>query len=589
MTKVQNFDPVLENKHLGDPLPRLKDFLSKYKDGWEILIKASHAKTWEYPVPFVEGVDATGLPTTWLGVVERICAIIAEDKYSLSYYPNVIEIITPDQMMDAYTSAGMPVTYEHWSFGKSRAMEDKKYNSGGGLAYEIVINTDPCIAYCMENNSPLMQILVIAHASFGHNNFFKENMQFTGFTEAQNIVEDLKELRDFVHECEELYGWQEVERHLNSCHALRFLAVDRYERGTKSDKERKNLREQARLEHFSKGETSIDRLFPKKQDKKAELEHFLQAAYAAEEADYKVDHIENIMMFIADNAPFMPEWKRKIMRMISNKERYFYPNGRTQVMNEGWASFWHWTILHDLSDYGLIDDGMMMEFMSSHSGVLYQPDYDETRPVYGPDGRPVIDPNTGEPKQRSIYSGINPYALGFALMMDIKRICLDPTEEDKKWFPYIAGQEDWLSVLKQAMKYHDNESFIRQYMSPQVMRDFKFFAFMDDCEEDEYFITGIHDESGFEEVRDVLASQYNFEITLPQLDVVEYHKKTDRHLVLQHNMVDWKLLNLKETKEVLRHLYRLWGYPVVINTVEDDGHSVIDELSCPAEYVDGLG
>ena len=36
-------------------------------------------------------------------------------SYRLDTYPNQIEIIRSDQMMDAYASVGMPVGYHHWS------------------------------------------------------------------------------------------------------------------------------------------------------------------------------------------------------------------------------------------------------------------------------------------------------------------------------------------------------------------------------------------------------------------------------------------------------------------------------------------
>ncbi|MEL4395665.1 SpoVR family protein, partial [Shewanella algae] len=84
--------------------------------------------------------------------------------------PNQLEIITSEQMLDAYSSIGMPVFYRHWSFGKRFSIDEQMYRKGyAGLAYEIVINSNPCIAYLMEENSMTMQTLVMAHASFGHN------------------------------------------------------------------------------------------------------------------------------------------------------------------------------------------------------------------------------------------------------------------------------------------------------------------------------------------------------------------------------------------------------------------------------------
>jgi len=108
---------------------------------------------------------------------EEIAKCAAE--FGLDTYPNQVEVITAEQMMDAYSSVGMPVGYHHWSFGKQFLQTSKGYQRGQmGLAYEIVINSNPCIAYLMEENTLPMQALVIAHASYGHNSFFKGNYLF---------------------------------------------------------------------------------------------------------------------------------------------------------------------------------------------------------------------------------------------------------------------------------------------------------------------------------------------------------------------------------------------------------------------------
>lgn len=93
-------------------------------------------------------------------------------QFRLDTYPNQIEIITSEQMMDAYASSGMPINYHHWTFGKRFIQTANNYSRGlMGLAYEVVINSNPCIAYLMEENSSAMQGLVIAHACYGHNSF----------------------------------------------------------------------------------------------------------------------------------------------------------------------------------------------------------------------------------------------------------------------------------------------------------------------------------------------------------------------------------------------------------------------------------
>ena len=166
-------------------------------------------------------------------LIERYDGAIAAAaaEFGLDTYPNQIEIITSEQMLDAYASGGLPVGYPHWSYGKEFIRNERAYRSGQqGLAYEIVINSDPCIAYLMEENTMAMQALVVAHASYGHNSFFKGNHLFRQWTAPDAIVDYLLFARRYVMECEEKHGAAEVEAVLDSCHALMSHGVDRYRR-----------------------------------------------------------------------------------------------------------------------------------------------------------------------------------------------------------------------------------------------------------------------------------------------------------------------------------------------------------------------
>src|SRR5690554_7041842 len=160
---------------------------------------------------------------------EEIAKCAAE--FGLDTYPNQVEVISAEQMMDAYSSVGMPVGYNHWSFGKQFLSTSKAYQRRQmGLAYEIVINSNPCIAYLMEENTLPMQALVIAHASYGHNSFFRANYLFRTWTDASAIIDSRVFARHYVSECEERYGVDAVEEILDSCHALMNYGVDRYKR-----------------------------------------------------------------------------------------------------------------------------------------------------------------------------------------------------------------------------------------------------------------------------------------------------------------------------------------------------------------------
>ena len=166
-------------------------------------------------------------------LLERYDTAIAEvaGEYGLETYPNQIEIITSEQMLDAYATSGLPVGYPHWSYGKEFIRNEQAYRRGmQGLAYEIVINSNPCIAYLMEENTITTQALVIAHACYGHNSFFKGNHLFRQWTAADAILDYLVFARGYVMECEERHGAAAVEEVLDACHALMPHGVDRYRR-----------------------------------------------------------------------------------------------------------------------------------------------------------------------------------------------------------------------------------------------------------------------------------------------------------------------------------------------------------------------
>src|SRR6202789_311589 len=161
--------------------------------------------------------------------VHDACEEIARSELGLDVYPNQIEVVTAEQMLDAYSSIGMPLFYKHWSFGKHFTQHETLYRQGlRGLAYELVINSSPCIAYLMEENTATMQALVIAHAAFGHNHFFKNNYLFKQWTDAEGILEYLNLAKGYVARCEERYGQALVEHTLDAAHALMSHGVDRY-------------------------------------------------------------------------------------------------------------------------------------------------------------------------------------------------------------------------------------------------------------------------------------------------------------------------------------------------------------------------
>jgi spore cortex formation protein SpoVR/YcgB (stage V sporulation) len=472
---------------------------------------------------------------------EREIGRIAREKFRLDTYPNQIEIIRSDQMMDAYASIGMPVFYNHWSYGKHFVNVEQNYTRGRmGLAYEIVINSNPCIAYLMEENTLTMQALVIAHACYGHNSFFKGNYLFRAWTDAEAIIDYLMFAKKYISQCEERYGVEAVELLLDSCHALMNYGVDRYKRPSPISAAEEQERQQERELYIQQHINDLWRTLPHRSqvhEKESQVRHFPDEPQ------------ENILYFIEKNSPSLETWQREMIRIVRKVAQYFYPQRQTQVMNEGWATFWHYTILNELYDEGLVNEGFMMEFLSSHTNVVMQPGFDSP-----------------------YYSGINPYALGFAMMGDIRRICEKPTEEDRHWFPDIAGS-DWISTLDQVMRNYRDESFILQFLSPKVIRDFHLFALEDDDRNNTIDITAIHNEAGYRLVREKLSQQYNLSQQEPDIQVYNVNLRGDRSLTLHHILSNRRPLN-SDVNEMLRHLHRLWGYDIHLNSVEPDGRVV---------------
>jgi stage V sporulation protein R len=493
--------------------------------------------------PLSEGSDWT------FELLERYDAAIAETaaEFGLDTYRNQIEVITSEQMLDAYASGGLPVGYPHWSYGKEFIRNERAYRSGQqGLAYEIVINSDPCIAYLMEENTMAMQALVIAHASYGHNSFFKGNHLFRQWTQPDAIVDYLIFARRYVMQCEERYGAEEVEAILDSCHALMPHGVDRYQRPAPLSLKAETARLAEREQHKERQFNDLWRTLPANERPR---ESNTAALFPAEPQ-------ENLLYFIEKMAPALEPWQRELARIVRKLAQYFYPQGQTKVMNEGWATFWHYTLLNRLHEQGLVTDGFMLEVIKNHTNVIFQPGFDS-----------------------NVFPGINPYALGYAIFTDLRRICEKPDAEDREWFPELAGS-DWKKTLHFAMRNFKDESFIAQYMSPRLIREFRLFGIADHEYEMELSVDCIHDDAGYRRVRKLLARQHALEERVPDVQIQQYARDTDRSLTLRYRRLRGRPLS-GAAAEVLKHVRRLWGFPVKLESVDADDH-VLDTLECAA-------
>lgn len=486
--------------------------------------------------------------------IEKISVEELELVPGKDLYTNQFEIVSAEQMLDAYSSIGLPVHYNHWSFGKDFMQQAKQYEKGRmGLAYEMVINSNPCVNLLMEENLAYMQIMVMAHAGIGHNAVFANNAYFKHWTHAGSIIDYMLFARDYIRNCEERYGLREVELVLDACHALAPHGIDKFKR-----KHRPKLNEEQRLKKLmsedDRRQRELDIIL-----KKTTIIEADEKGLQLDEDEFFEEEEENLLYYIMKKSPNLERWKREIIRIVYKVNQYFSPQGPTKTLNEGFATFCHFYIMQRLEEKGIIAPDAYMAYLQSHSGVVFQPTYD-----------------------KKYYSGPNPYALGFNILKDVKRICeggewverskgkvwIPITEEDKRWFPRLIGKR-WQDAIKEAAFEHRDDSFIQQYLSPKVMRDMRMFEVSIEYEDDEdeptaasAIVSEIHDEQGYHNIRDALARSKERVNYVPQIVVEGADLEGDRTLYLRYDPYMNRALEEEDAVKVLAYLDMLWGYKV---------------------------
>jgi stage V sporulation protein R len=290
----------------------------------------------------------------------KICDLA--DEFGLDYYPVDYEIVDYYSMIGTMAYHGLPTHYDHWSFGKSFERTHQMYNEGmEGLPFELIINSNPSIAYLMRDNPLYLQILIMAHC-LGHSDFFKKNRMFA-HTKPETIIQRFRAAKKRIQSYMEdpHIGIDQVEKALDACHAIQFQM-------SKSGRVRKTRQEQ--IEEY----TSLINEDKTGRYKKIDL------SKNPIEPDY------DLLAFISENAR-LPSWKKDIIDICIDEGQYFIPQMQTKVANEGWASFIHYTLCHKLN----LKDEFHLPILKVHNQVV--------RPHIG---------------------SINPYHLGFYLFQKIE-------------------------------------------------------------------------------------------------------------------------------------------------------------------------
>jgi stage V sporulation protein R len=430
----------------------------------------------------------------------------------LDCHPQEFEVCDHTQMLGYMAYSGMPAHYPHWSYGKAYEKMKTLYDHGvSGLPYEMVINSNPSLAYLMRDNTLCLQFLTIAHV-YGPNVFFKNNLTFAQ-TAPDFTLGGFKAHADRVRRYIDTpgIGYDKVEFVLDAAHAVsmqcrRNLAVRRLS----PDEQRAHL-----VELSTPPADPFQRI---------------HARATAEEPDLRrlpLQPEDDVLLFIRDHNPFLSEWERDLLTIVHTETQYFIPQIETKIMNEGWASFIHKRIMEALE----LPQDLHLEFLVRHNQVV--------RPIPG---------------------GLNPYHLGLRLWEEIERIGNDPSPAERENLP--PGM-DGRTLLFETRTCDRDVSFLRRWLTPKIMQELDLFRY--ERQDDEFVVSKVSNDEGWETVKSTLLQNVGMS-SVPVIRVLDADWNGQRALLLGHEH-DGRDLHLENVEHALEYARRLWGRPVFLQTV----------------------
>lgn len=427
-------------------------------------------------------------------------------ELGLKFYPQEFEIIGFNEMLGYEAYVGMPSKYPHWSYGKAYDKNKTLYSLNmTGLPYEMVINSDPCLAYLMRENTLLLQILTMAHV-YGHNDFFANNRMFAEGTNAKGALEmfklDAEIIRGYINDPS--IGYERVEKILDAAHAIRYQ-IPRVV-GVK-ELSSEEIKESLMTDYYSKKEN------------RGILDENDEIPFP-DISKIPVEPCDDVLGFIIKYSS-LEEWEKNILRIVKRETQYFMPQIETKIMNEGWASFWHYNILKELD----LDDGLHFEFLKRHNDVV--------APIVG---------------------GLNPYYIGFKVFQDIEK---------------RFGREKIFEVRKTER----DSSFLRRYLTRELCEELNLFQYAK--KSFEYVVEEVPDEVGWRQIRDYLADTCGV-ASIPYIRVTNLNRR-DLTLTLEH-FFDGRELEMSYAKETLKYVQDLWGRKVTLVTKTKEGKQI--EIVC---------
>jgi stage V sporulation protein R len=443
------------------------------------------------------------------------------ENFGLDPYPQEFEICDHEQMLSYMVYSGMPSHYPHWSYGKAFEKLKTLYDYGlSGLPYEMVINSNPCIAYLMRDNSLALQVLTIAHV-YGHNDFFKNNFTFKP-TRAEFTIETFKahanRVRHYVEDPS--IGLEKVERVLDAAHALslqcrRNLSI------------RKTTEAEQRESKYRDAKPSADPFQSIHRRKEWESPDLTKVPLYPE---------EDILIFIRDHNLQLAEWEKDLLTIVHEQAQYFIPQIETKIMNEGWASFWHKRIMEALD----LPQALRIEFLVRHTQVLC--------------------PTPG---------GLNPYHVGMSVWQDIERRWSEPNaQEESKAAPPKKPAKDKLFEVREVER---DTSFLRRYLTEELIRELNLFEYQ--SRGNDKVVSRVADDTGWQAIKETLIQNVGTG-TIPVIKVEDADYNNSRSLFLKHSH-DGRDLQLEYAEKTLQYLRQLWGREVLLETIINEKKSLL--------------
>lgn len=475
-------------------------------------------------------------------------------EYGLDFFPTIFELVDYDTMNQLAAYGGFPVRYPHWRFGMEYDQLSKGYRYGLQKIYEMVINTIPCYAYLMQSNDIVDQKLVMAHV-FAHCDFFKNNYYFSHTN--RKMIDEMANHSIRIHRYIDKVGLEKVENFIDICLSLDNLIdyhapyIKRHSqpvrRKNQSAKKRvKKLRSKKYMERY----INPPEFIRAQQENLDEKEQDILPFPSQPERD--------ILLFLMEHAP-LENWQRDILGIIREEAYYFAPQGMTKIMNEGWATYWHSTIMTQKA----LHPSELLEYAQHHSGTV-----------------------ANHPGQ------LNPYRIGVLLYKDIEERwnkgkfgkeyeeCESSTEK-KNWNKNLGlGRKKIFEVRK----LYNDVNFIDTFLTEEFCREHKLFSFAYNKENQRYEI----ESRAFNMIKKrLLANLTN--VGQPIIRVAEANYQNRGELYLQH-LFEGVELDARFSSDTLLNLQQIWKRPVHIETVMEqtpillsfDGHDFKQKkLSAP--------